>query len=186
MATYSPQILAFPEVSNGSGIFIDGQTAASSGEGLYSTLPRLKNQGDNSIIAAIPCAGFDEAYFMPVGDPAGTTTPTFNVFGVYGNKQSGGDSTSWTVHLLLSMTTADISGAPRMDGPTLAYDSKNPTLTAGFSAVLDSVIGCATLARAASSSAIGLIGMPHLGGADYILVTMSSGSNGSNMWVRFG
>lgn len=185
MGNYSPQILAWPEKSNtGSGVFIEAQTSYTAGEGTYLSIPRMRNVDDSTYYQAIPCGGYDQLHIMPVGDAS--STPSFAVFGVWGNKQSGAQSEIYTVHTLCTMATADVgAGVVSMNGKVLTYESKNPTFTAAYSAVLDSITSNTSLARAGGSGVIGLVSLAYLGGCDYILVTSASGSTGSNVWLRF-
>jgi hypothetical protein len=177
MATNSPTILAYPAgTSTGSGIFLPGESSATAGEGVKS--------GQIGGIGVIESRGYEELYLSPIAEASGSGTPTFCVFGFYGNKQSGADNTQYVVKLIGTMTTVDAGFNITFDNKS--YKTKNPSYTPAFSAALDSVVGCASLAQTGTSSVMGTVGIAYLGGADYIGITVSSGTTDANMLVRFG
>jgi hypothetical protein len=177
MATYSPTILAYPVgTTTGGGISMPGEVTPSNGEGVKSS--------PIGGLGIIECRGYEELYLSPLAEASGAQTPTFYIFGFYGNKQSGGEDTQYVVKLLGSMTTADAGFNITFDNKS--YKTKNPTFTAAFTGTLDGVIGCTTTTQAGTTTVIGTVGIAHLGGADLIGIAVSSGTTDANMLVRFG
>lgn len=196
MGTTGPQILVHPEGTGIqlSGIKVEGSGASASGANIYyGALPRVHDlDPPASYRAPILCAGFDEMYFYPVGVTSGTAV--HYVYGVWGNKVHGGNDDQWTVQLLYTvsavMSTATNPGpkakATSADSAVEYYSSQTLTLTAGYSTVLDNAIGCVTVKQDGGTGIYGVVGMPYLGGADYIIVAGSSADSvNSNAYVRF-
>jgi len=190
MATYSPTVLIYPETFNGmvTGVIIKGTAGASSGEGVFDSIPVLSDTTNLIDVPIIPCAGFDELYFMPLGDAAGGTN-TYYIYGIYGDRQSGGDNIQYHSKLIVTVTGTHLAGGltyTTKNGTSFA--TKTTTKTDGFNTVLDSLIGCTSALQAGSSSSYGIVGIPHLGGADYIAVACVAGTGTfrANALVRFG
>jgi hypothetical protein len=128
-------------------------------------------------------------YFYPVAVGAGTTT--YYVYGVWGNKVFGGDDNQWTVQLLYTVAAVMTAASQPKSKATSAnstveyYSSQALTLTAGYSTVLDNAIGCTTVKQDGGTGIYGVVGMPYLGGADYIIVAGSTAVGNGNAYVRF-
>lgn len=175
MSASAPVLLAFPDgLQSANGVKIVGTLTAAKGEGVYNAIPRAENADNGSLVSAIPCAGYSELYFMPVSTDS--SNPTFYIYGVYTNKQGGhGVPTQWVVKLLHTVNTTQIVGgksAVSLGG--INYVTLDVQGVAAFTAVLDKVIGCETWAQAGSSDVLATVGIPHLGGAEYLIITTST------------
>ena len=176
MATYSPTVIAYPNgTATTSGVFLPGAGTHLTGEGIATGI---------GSIGFIECNGYDECHLMPLGGATGDT-PTLAVFAFYGDRQNGGVNRRYTVKLLLSMTNAGGAGGFSINWDGTTYFTKNPTVTAAYTNVLDGTVGCTTTTQAGTGTLMGTVGIAHLGGADYIAVTTGGGSAGINMLVRF-
>lgn len=192
MGTTGPQILVYPEDTGigTSAMLVEGSSAVGAGANIYyGALPRLYDPNLVQYLAPIQSAGFDEMYFYPVAVGAGTTT--YYVYGVWGNKVFGGDDNQWTVQLLytvsavMAVLSQPKSKATSANSTVEYYSSQTLTLTAGYSTVLDNAIGCVTVKQDGGTGIYGVVGMPYLGGADYIIVTGSNTIPNGNAYVRF-
>jgi hypothetical protein len=132
-------------------------------------------------------SGFEELYVMPMVVSAASNAGTMYVWAYYGNKAQDADQTFWTVKLLYSAALTD--GGLVVSSPAgTQYTSAAIAVTNGFNAVLDNTIGASTGSRTGSATVIGVIGSPHLGGADYIGITFSGSATAAvaNAMIRMG
>lgn len=191
MSTYSPTVFAYPETFAGqNGVKISGLTTYSTAnDGVHLSLPTLVDSSTSDFVSnLIPCSGFDEMYLTLLTDTQGPTC-SYYVHAFYGNKQNGGTSTMWERKLLASISTTSAATPVSFTSPfgKTWYSAGAVTLTLSYSAVLDSVIGCASLHQNGSSTIFATVGFPHLGGADYIgIASNSSTLTTSNVLVKFG
>lgn len=207
MAANSPIILAYADgiektATNTVYLSNSSSTAAASQSGWLASVPSvLGGETDRSAFAkfgdAIPCCGYTEMYIYPVIDitPAVAETHTCSVYGIYGIKQSGMESTRWLSHKIADFTAVtSTSGSPGVlmtsPGGTAyrTYAAITMSASSFFSASLDGVVGCQTTAMNGSTSIQGCVGIPHLGGADYVFICIGASSSKikPNFYVRFG
>lgn len=207
MAAYSKTFLAFPDgFSQPASTALHLADSASTNSpanplssysgleqsGWYKNLPRvqLSNSATLQVASLIPCLGYEEAYMMPVNASASAHDVSF--YAIYGDYASGGEATRWLVQLLYGTgtMTSSAAGLPMPSAGGTAYRTFTGLGTAvpGFSAALDSVIGCTTSAIAGSASVPQTYSFPHLGGADYLAICASgpSAALSFNCYVRLG
>lgn len=207
MAAYSKTFLAFPDgFSQPASTALHLADSASTNSpanplssysgleqsGWYKNLPRvqLSNSATLQVASLIPCLGYEEAYMMPVNASASAHDVSF--YAIYGDYASGGEATRWLVQLLYGTgtMTSSAAGLPMPSAGGTAYRTFTGLGTAvpGFSAALDSVIGCTTSAIAGSASVPQTYSFPHLGGADYLVICASgpAAALSFNCYVRLG
>jgi hypothetical protein len=207
MAENSPIILAYADgiektATNTVYLSNSSSTASASQSGWLSSVPTvLGGETDRSAFAkfgdAIPCTGYTEMYIYPVVDitPAVAETHTCSVYGIYGIKQSGMESPRWLSHKLLDFNaTTSTSASPGLSmtspGGTAyrTYAAISISASPFFSTALDGVVGCQAAAMNGSTTIQGCVGIPHLGGADYVFICIGASTSKivSNFYVRFG
>lgn len=208
MATYSKTFLAFPDgfvQNNGQSIFLQDSLPitgiatnpqasfnSNAQSGWYRSLPKVCLSGApaTQVASLIPVAGYDEAYLMPVN--ASGSTAAIDIYGIWGDYQSGGDSVRWLVQLFYStgIMTSSTAGCPMPSINGTAYRSFTGlgTPTTGMNKVLDDTIGCTTSPLAGSSTTPQVYGFPHLGGADYLAICAGGPASDTilNCYVRLG
>lgn len=196
MAHLSPTVLALPDGYQkpaGNTIHFLNNTSTVSGaqSGWYSAVPRIVASGSNTTVlaSAIECTGYDEAYIYPVA-LTGQETMSLSVYGIFGDRQSGMNSKRWMAHKFCDLSCAVSTGGLAMTsaGGTAYLASQALTLTAGFTTVIDGVIGCTTTKVDGTSVSPAVLGISHLAGAEYIIITMAATTNAftGNAYVRFG
>lgn len=207
MATYSKTFLAFPDgftQPNGQAIFLQDSLIAgvatnpqasfgsSAQSGWYNSLPKpcLSGAAGVQVASLIPVTGYDEAYLMPVN--ASGSTAAIDIYGIWGDYQSGGNSVRWLVQLFYStgtmLTSATGMVMPSISGTAYRTFTGVGTPTTGMNKVLDDTIGCSTSPLAGSSTTPQVYGFPHLGGADYLAICAGGPAADTilNCYVRLG
>lgn len=207
MATYSKTFLAFPEgftQTVSQALFLQDSLVAgtatnpqasfvpSAQSGWYNSLPKpcLSGAAGTQVASLIPVSGYDEAYLMPVN--ASGSTSVLDIYGIWGDYQSGGDSVRWLVQLLYSTgtMTSSATGMPMLSKNGTAYRTFTGvgTPSTAFSKVLDDTIGCSTSALAGSTTTAQVYGFPHLGGAEYLAICAGGPAADTilNCYVRLG
>jgi hypothetical protein len=195
MTSYSPTVYAYPDgVSIGTstasqGTRILGAASAAVGEGNYfrTSPPPIRNVATGADYAPVYVSGFEELYVMPMVVADASFAGTMYVWVYYGNKAQDSDQNFWTVKLLYSVALTAGGLVVSSPGGT-QYTSAAVAVTNNFNGVLDNTIGASTGSRTGSADLIGVIGSPHLGGADYIGITFSGSANAAvaNAMIRMG
>lgn len=164
---------------------ITGTSSASAGVKVFTSLPTMTHSVSGVIEGGIiPVGGMDEVHINVLIDGTPTTMDvTAYLYGIYENTGSGGVPTTWTSNYLGSLRstaytthTIEISGTTYAFGTTLTYSGTN-----GILPMLDAVIG-ATSSAADTASIIPSLGIPYLGGAQYLAIAFAAtGTNNYNL-----